>query len=192
MNFLLKADQSFLLMINQGMANGALDGIMRAISSNTLWSGLGIALVIFSIATRRPALVRLVLLLTCALAVTDSLSYFVLKPEFGRIRPCRELAGMVRWVGTCAGMYGFPSNHAANSMAVVGVLWGRHYFRSATAMLWAALLVGLSRIYLGVHYPADVIFGFAVGGAISIAVVLVASKWLPQRDEPKSIKRLGA
>jgi len=103
--------------------------------------------------------------------VSDQTSVAV-KNLVQRPRPCHEISleGQVHQVnGKCGGSYGFYSSHASNTMAIsalcilaIGTGW-----ISALLLLWVAL-VGYSRIYLGVHYPGDVLTGWAAGLLIAL------------------------
>jgi undecaprenyl-diphosphatase len=107
-----------------------------------------------------------------AIGTTDAMTYQVLKPSFDRLRPCYLEPEATRLVvESCGSDLGFPSNHAANAMAaaVAGALtWRRR--RLNIFLFGTASLVGLSRIYLGVHFPGDVLGGFVVGALISLAL----------------------
>jgi undecaprenyl-diphosphatase len=97
-----------------------------------------------------------------AVGASDLISARALKPGVGRVRPCHELEN-VRLLVPCGGKYCFPSSHAANSFAVAMTL--AYFYRRCTVPGVAiASLVGLSRIFVGVHYPGDVLGGFMLGG----------------------------
>jgi undecaprenyl-diphosphatase len=123
---------------------------------------------------------RSAIALVVAYAVTD-LTVAVVKLVVERPRPEANL--------TEAGGFSFPSGHSAMSMAVYGCLAFalaracRGFPRVACALVGAALVVaiGLSRIYLGVHYPSDVLAGWITGAAIVIATWLVGTR-LPARE----------
>ncbi|MGB5403582.1 MAG: phosphatase PAP2 family protein, partial [Robiginitalea sp.] len=89
-----------------------------------------------------------------------------------RLRPCYEpeLEGLVRLVkSSCGGRFGYFSAHAANAFGLAtffAVFWGqRKRLWGALLLLWA-VVVGYSRIYLGVHYPLDILTGFLAGGLL--------------------------
>ncbi|MCF6191649.1 MAG: phosphatase PAP2 family protein [Candidatus Hydrothermae bacterium] len=115
-----------------------------------------------------PALVLLI-------GVTDRLGV-TLKTLFGRVRPC-HLDDTVRGILGCGGRYSFPSNHALNTAALAGfafALWPR----AGMILAGLSLLVGISRVDMGVHYPSDVLAGWVIGGALGY----FWGRWVGQRS----------
>jgi len=116
--------------------------------------------------------------------ITDQTSVHLFKNIFHRLRPCHEssLAGLIHLVKDhCGGQYGFISSHAANSFALatyLSLLLGKkiRYFTLLT-LLWASLLA-YSRVYLGVHYPGDVIVGGIWGAGIGASTYIISLKFL--------------
>lgn len=104
--------------------------------------------------------------------LANELKYFI-----GRIRPCTTI-NEVRLLVGCTDSFSMPSNHAANSFAILLPLY---YLTRKLVSIWAvsylialAFLVSLSRIYVGVHYPSDVIVGAFWGGIVSAFVIFIA------------------
>ena len=90
-----------------------------------------------------------------------------MKPYFQRLRPCLDgnINILIEVVKGCGGKYGFASSHAANSMGLAIfylMILKRKKMLGYCILTWA-LLVGYSRVYLGVHYPGDILVGFLVG-----------------------------
>ena len=116
------------------------------------------------------------ILLAIALVVlcSDQLSAHVCKPLFHRLRPCfnPDLEGLIHLPrGLAGGKYGFVSSHAANTFAVASFLTPalRKSYRSIGWWLYGwALLSSYSRIYLGLHYPGDILAGAALGILIGL------------------------
>ena len=136
---------------------------------------------------KRWQLFPMLLLSILVVSLADQSSVHLFKNVFQRLRPCHEpaLEGLVHLVNNkCGGQYGFISSHAANTFGVafLALLWIRKRWFTAVMLLWA-LLVAYSRIYLGVHYPGDVLVG-GLWGAGCGALLFVLFRWtlskLPQ------------
>ncbi len=167
MDRLIGLDQQLFLLLN-GSESSWLDVVMLTVTSVWTWTLLLLALVTKVSITydlRRFLLFFVVfgLVILCA----DQLSSSLMKPLFHRLRPSHEpsLSSVIDIVGNYrGGMYGFVSSHAANMFGVATyislVLRGR--MRTLTVFLWA-LIGSYSRIYLGVHYPGDVLCGALLG-----------------------------
>ncbi len=108
---------------------------------------------------------RAVLFAALAVALTDAVGARVIKPWFARPRPPVSVAAEHPLMG--AGGWSFPSNHAANSFAACVVL-GLAYRRWLAALLGLAGTIAFSRVYVGVHYPSDVLAGAVLGTAIGL------------------------
>jgi undecaprenyl-diphosphatase len=115
----------------------------------------------------------LVILGLIGVGLADLTSHQFLKPLFVRLRPCHELENVRLLIG-CGGLYGFPSNHACNFFGTA-VFFTYFYRKLGWVLFLPAILIGWSRIYVGVHYPLDVIGG-AVWGMLLAALVIILSK----------------
>jgi undecaprenyl-diphosphatase len=116
----------------------------------------------------------------CALlaVVAADASATVLRNYFQRLRPCQALQGVQLLVG-CSDTFSFPSNHATNAFALAA-FFAVHYRKLAIPLFLLAALVGYSRIYLGVHYPTDVLAGAGLGATFGL-VFAVCGRWLVRR-----------
>ncbi|MCS7189280.1 MAG: phosphatase PAP2 family protein [Bacteroidia bacterium] len=117
------------------------------------------------------------LLIGAAPLSADLITSKILKPWIGRPRPTHEcrLAPAIRVIrGYKGGKYSFPSSHAANSMALACTFsfWARHPLVWAISLTWA-FFHSLTRIYLGVHYPSDILGGWFVGFLISVVLLAI-------------------
>lgn len=119
-------------------------------------------------------------------AFTDQITNLV-KHHYKRLRPCRnsEILDQIRYIAKRCSKYGYFSGHSSNSMAIAvffSLLLKTKYPKGFISLLIWALCMGYSRIYVGVHYPGDVISGFAFGafsGFIFYKLyAVVSTKWL--------------
>lgn len=164
-------DSVILYFINRKLANPVFDGFFIAIAESKIF----LILIIFLAAIlfwRGSTEIRLgiTLALICVILL-DPLTHYILKPLFARIRPCHELEGLRLIVG-CGGRYGFPSNHAVNVFAAMTAL--SLTVRRYSIIFYAiAVLIGMSRIYLGRHYPSDVLAGAAIGIVLTLLIIYI-------------------
>jgi undecaprenyl-diphosphatase len=150
------------------------DGIMWTFSARLTWVPLYLIILwmFYRLTGRRVILVLLFVI--AAITLSDQLSVHAFKEVFLRLRPCHEpsLEGLVHLVrGKCGGQYGFVSSHAANSfnIAVFSLLLLRKRWFTIAILFWAAV-VSYSRVYLGVHYPGDIIGGAILGAVIGSTI----------------------
>jgi undecaprenyl-diphosphatase len=112
---------------------------------------------------------RAVLLVAVAVGTVDLLGAGLLKPWIDRLRPCFALSDVRLLVVRQSHSPSFPSNHAANSFAAAVVLASLGPGFAVVSYLLAAM-VALSRVYLGVHYPADILAGALLGVGVGRVV----------------------
>jgi len=155
-------DRKLLLLIN-GWNSPWADQIMWGLSATITWIPVYLFLLIILIRREKKYAWLPILLAALLITVSDRTSVLFFKDVFLRYRPCHnlELDGMVHLVkGYCGGMYGFVSSHAVNFFALA--VYFSFYFKKrwiTFAFFTGAILISYSRVYLGVHYPADVIVG---------------------------------
>ena len=184
---MLQLDKDLFLFLN-GLHSAVFDRIMWWVSGKITWWPFYLLLLGYFIWRKNWQMVPMILFLVIVITLTDQTSVHLFKNLVHRLRPCHEpgLQGLVHIVNhKCGGMYGFVSSHAANSfgVAVLTSCWIRKRWFTILMVAWA-LLIGYSRIYLGVHYPGDVIAGGLWGagcGWLIYRLFLVTLDMLPRR-----------
>lgn len=163
------------------------DCIWQGFSSKLLWVLPASLLVIHLFKHQKPErALSVIMAIALTVLLCDQVSSGLIKPLFARLRPSHnpEIAGLLHYVnGYHGGMYGFVSSHAANSFGVatyVALLLKRRWVTFSLALL--AIGVSYSRIYLGVHYPGDVIAGGLLGVVIGGGCYKV---WIFSCNNPK-------
>jgi len=160
------ADKSLFFTLN-GLHNPYFDNFMFLYSEKFIWIPFYLAVIYQIIKLSGRKSLWIILSLIIAVTIADLVSSALIKELVQRLRPSRDesLGELVHIVnGYRGGKYGFVSSHAANAMgfAVLTSLLFRNRIFSISVFFWA-LITGYSRIYLGVHYPGDIIGGFIVG-----------------------------
>ncbi len=178
MDFLTNLDTSLFYFLNGDIANSLFDKVMPFITEPKSWTIAYIFLFgwLFWKGGKQGRIAAVTLIVAIVLA--DQLSSSVIKELVQRVRPCKELAD-VRMLVPCSSGLSFPSSHAANTFAGAVIL--SYYFRHYTWVYFtAAAAISFSRIYVGVHYPFDVLGGALLGAAIGIGLIMAIRRvpWL--------------
>ncbi len=172
---LLGWDTALFRLLNGELHSRVLDVIMPFVTKEENWRipliAAWVAIMVFG--GRRGRITGIGM--AVAVAASDQACASLLKDLIGRVRPCHVVEG-VRLLDSCRGSPSFPSCHASNSMAVAIVALLRHRRWMAPALVVAGAC-GYSRIYVGVHYPGDVLGGMLLGAALGFAVVRLAGRF---------------
>jgi|WetSurMetagenome_2_1015567.scaffolds.fasta_scaffold41472_2 undecaprenyl-diphosphatase len=190
-DFLYSIDVAIFHFINNGLSSAAGDFLWPLVTDYDKILVVRIALiavwlwlVIKGGKRGRTVAFLVIVVIFCS----DQLSSFVVKPLLARPRPCQTVDGVpavadVHLLVGCGGGKSFPSSHAVNNFAVA-TLFGLYYKRTRYALFAFASVVALSRVFVGVHYPSDILGGALIGMLVGWLVVTgwqaAARQWIPQ------------
>jgi membrane-associated phospholipid phosphatase len=181
MEFFWNIDRIVFYFCNHSVQNGLFDAVLPVVTDlNKHWYGIWLAAILWLFLLLRagtPGRIAALLLIP-TITFSDQLNSSLLKFLFVRPRPCHALPDVHLLVG-CGSGYSFPSSHAVNTFAAALVL---AYFlpRWTWAFFSFAIIVAFSRVYVGVHYPSDVLAGSIIGllcGSLVILVFRTIERW---------------
>ncbi|HLN53799.1 MAG TPA: phosphatase PAP2 family protein [Lentimicrobium sp.] len=191
MDFLTELDRNLFLAIN-GWYSPFFDTLMYWLSQKFIWAPLYAVLLFMIWKVYRKGFLIALPLIVLMVTLTDQVSVLFFKDVFERLRPCHDpaLEGLVRIIRNhCGGSYGFISSHASNTFGVAvfsgTVLRIRYKWVLPVLLFWASAIC-YSRVYLGVHFPGDVIVG-AIVGAITGYLIVLLFYWLIRKMRMKHL-----
>ena len=190
MNYLAAFDRWLFHLINQRAANPIFDAVMPVITDRAHFIVPLIVLwfLLFWKAGKKGRTVALLTLLV--IAASDQISAHVLKPVFSRTRPPYALESVRLLVDTTRS-FSFPSAHASNAFAVASFV-SSFYPRTKVGLYVLAALLAYSRVYVGVHFPSDILGGAALGLVLGLSGAIAARRLLRiERFEPRQSPREG-
>lgn len=196
MEEILALDEELFLELNGNFHTPWLDQLMMLLSSTMAWIPLYLLLLYLLIRTFKKDTWTVVLAIALTILIADQVTSTFMKPFFERLRPSNDpaLRDMVVIVNEYrGGKYGFASSHAANTFGIATLMWlilKRYRPWIGLLFLWV-LLVGYTRIYLGVHYPGDILAGFLVG-LLAALISWWGWRYLKQFLENRAVLRSGS
>ncbi len=185
LQMLLAWDTELFRLINSGLANPLFDALLPLCREKWFWAPLYLFIGAFTWLNFRQRGWIILLGLVLVVILSDGMSSELIKKNVRRLRPCNDpaLAATVQLRTRCGSGYSFTSSHAANHFGValflIGLFGGLHRWIRPAALLWASL-IALSQVYVGVHYPGDVLGGALVGAPIGWWVARGIRRWIIQ------------
>ena len=178
MTELLQFDESLFFLINQEGQSLVLDWLLPIMREKYTWIPLYVILIAYSFYKFRKNASWWILLLGLTVGAGDMISHRLIKKQVERPRPCRneQLKDEVRLLVPCGSGYSFTSNHATNHFALATFFAGTLglFFRKWRWLffLWA-FCIAYAQVYVGLHYPLDVIAGGILGTLIGGGTSLI-------------------
>jgi undecaprenyl-diphosphatase len=203
-------DRILFVLVQHDADSAVLDFIMPVIREPLTWVPLYVFMGVYAIRAGKRGqslsaaaggvdaihsrAMAFILLSVVTFAITDSLTAQILKPLFERPRPCHdpELQNYLRGLVDCGGLYSMPSNHAANHFALatfwyfsIRAINGRKW---SWLWLWAAVIC-YAQVYVGKHYPADVVIGAIVGTLTGWGMSRLFLYWQQRQAQRLSLRQ---
>jgi undecaprenyl-diphosphatase len=183
-DFLYSIDLSVFYFFNHTLSSGSLDRFFSIITNVNNWYIAYVILLGISFfkggKKGKIAAVGVIILIL----FTDQTSAKLIKELFERLRPCNALTDVITPLG-CTGSFSFPSNHALNNFAAAAF-----YYRLFPKLKWilfiTASLIALSRVYMGLHYPSDILGGAILGFIFGYLFAEAAIRLNKKLSEDKS------
>lgn len=168
---IVQLDTSLFSLLNGKTQNAVFDFLMPILTNLDYWR-IPIALLLVSLAVFGKKRGRIgIILLILGITLSDQICNSLIKPMVGRIRPCNVLEN-VHLLVNCTNTFSFPSSHATNMFAGT-LLLSFVYPRWRVVLLLIATVVAYSRVYVGVHYPFDVLAGIILGIICALVAVII-------------------
>ena len=171
-DFFYSIDLAIFYFFNHSLSTAFLDKFFSIITNINNWYIAYIILlsIVFTKGGKRGKIAVIMVILL--IVVTDQLGHKFIKEIFQRIRPCNTLSDVIAPLG-CNGTYSFPSNHALNNFAAA-TFFTRLFPKFKWILFITASLVAISRVYLGLHYPSDIVGGAIIGSAFGYIFATMA------------------
>ncbi len=189
---LVSWDHALFFLINRGLDNAFFDLIMPWIREAKIWIPLYLFFLYLIIRLKKKKSWLWIAALALAVGASDYVASGIFKPGFERLRPCHhqnleQEVILRKHDGNCGGNYGFVSSHASNHFAIalfICLLFGcsRRAWTSYALFIWAGL-IAFAQVYVGVHFPGDVLVGALLGLLIAYLffrfALFVEKRYLP-------------
>jgi undecaprenyl-diphosphatase len=168
-NWLIEKDKALFLFINKQHTNAFFDWLMPILRESKTWIPLYILLLAFASFKLKKKVWIWILSAAATILLSDQISSHIIKPFFARPRPCADIdfAPQVRLLlDHCSGGFSFTSSHACNHFGIALFMMTTlsAYLKNwKYAFLFWAVIICYAQVYVGVHYPLDVLFGAVLG-----------------------------
>lgn len=188
MDFLINLDHHWLITVNRDWGNALFDAVMPWWRDKFTWIPLYVVMLAWFIWQFRQRTWIVVIFLLLTVGLCDFTASSIIKPEVNRLRPCNnpEVAESIVLRIDCGPGKSFPSAHATNHFGIaiflITVFWRVHRkWLIPVAIFWAAS-ISYAQVYVGVHYPLDVLSGLLLGCIFGYAIGIPARSILQKQN----------
>jgi membrane-associated phospholipid phosphatase len=180
---LVRLDRELFTFVNSVASSPSIDWLFKSLRNAYTWIPLYAFVLYWVLSRHRKYAWQFILFTLVVFAVTDFVSASVLKPMFARLRPCHDpvLQPVLRDLVGCGGQYGMPSSHASNHFGLASFWYFTITWMSKRRWWWLwlwAILVCYAQVYVGKHFPGDIIVGAVFGTCVGILLALLYRTWL--------------
>jgi undecaprenyl-diphosphatase len=170
---LVEWDKWLFHLVNTGLSNPIFDAILPWMREKWFWAPAYLFVLTFGLLNIRKRVIWFVLGWVLVVVAADGVSSKLIKPAVQRVRPCNDTEMQVVQRVPCGSGYSFTSSHACNHFAVavylLFVFAGVGPWVRPTLLTWAAV-ISFSQVYVGVHYPVDILVGAIIGSVIGMLI----------------------
>jgi membrane-associated phospholipid phosphatase len=181
LNWLKSLDHTLFFYINNKFTYSPLNQLMLLLREPLTWVPVYLFFLLFFLINCRKYFVPIVLLTLLTFALSDFTSATIIKPFVGRLRPCYDVTITgVNNIAGCGGPFSMPSSHAANhfGLSTFWFLIVRHLLNRRWYWLWLwAFIIGYAQIFVGVHFPGDIVVGGLLGVAFGYLSFYLFKRW---------------
>lgn len=188
---IVNIDQSLFLEMNGTWSNQFFDQVLPWFRNKYFWSPLYLFALVFIVMNfNRKTAITVIILAVLSIVASDQISSSIIKPLVGRLRPCNDpdFLDRVFLLVECGSGKSFTSSHAANHFALAfyfGVFFRKIQPALLPVLLFWAAIVSYAQIYVGVHYPFDILGGAILGAIIGVLFAFLGKYYL-NKDLNKS------
>lgn len=181
---LIKIDHQIFYAINTGLSNAFFDWLLPILREKKTWIPLYAFIIFFFIWKFRLNGLYFILFFVAAVGIADFGSAGIIKPLVNRDRPCQELGFKDQVISrvACGSGKSFPSSHATDHFAMaifmITVFYKKWKWIVPLGILWAGT-ISFAQIYVGVHFPIDIITGVLIGSVIGFLVAKLLIRFVP-------------
>lgn len=180
METLYNIDLGLFQFFNQSCSNSFFDWLMPLITNKYTWIPLYFVLLTYFIIKYKKKSFIPIIALALAVGASDYITSGIIKPNVNRTRPCNIEEANANILAPCRNSPSFPSSHAANHFAIATfmllLLSSKKKWLKTIFIAWAAA-IAYSRVYVGVHFPFDVLIGGVIGAGLGYTFAKLSIKY---------------